>query len=128
MTQFNNKYIICGVWNTVFGYLFGLFVYTELLGRLNFLVLSVGINIVCITMSYLTYKLIVFKTKDNWIREYIKIYLVYGVNAVLGIFGIWILYEKLLIPIWISQALIIFIVTLFSYFANLKFTFHRKRE
>jgi len=126
MTQFNNKYIICGVWNTVFGYLFGLFVYTELLGRLNFLVLSVGINIVCITMSYLTYKLIVFKTKDNWIREYIKIYLVYGVNAVLGIFGIWILYEKLLIPIWISQALIIFIVTLFSYFANLKFTFHRK--
>lgn len=129
MIQFERKtrYIICGVWNTIFGYLFGLIVYTKFLDKINFFLVSIVVNVACITMSYFTYKIFVFNTKGNWYREYLKAYLVYGFNAIIGTFGLWLLYEKLAIPIWISQAILILSLAVFTYLMHLKFTFYQKK-
>jgi len=74
------RYLIVGVWNTLFGYgLFALFTYL-LTGIVPFayMLASVLSNVIAITAAYLGYKWFVFKTKGNYLREYLRCYLVYG--------------------------------------------------
>lgn len=78
------RYLLVGGWNT----LFGMGVYALLFfcfgKHVNYLVLAIPANILAITNAYICYKLIVFKTRGNILREYLKCYLVYGFSALLG--------------------------------------------
>ncbi len=74
------RYLIVGAWNTLFGYgLFVLFTYL-LTGIVPFayMLACVLSNVLAITVAYLGYKVFVFKTKGNYLREYLRCYLVYG--------------------------------------------------
>jgi putative flippase GtrA len=80
------RYLVVGVWNTLFGYgTFALF--TALLmpvlpyGYVVALLLSSLLNI---TVSYLGYKWFVFKTKGNYVREWMRCVAVYSSGIVLG--------------------------------------------
>lgn len=74
------RYIVVGAWNTLFGYL----VYatlTALFTRLTsfypYVFAAVLSNIVNITGSFLGYKWFVFKTKGNYLREWLRAMAVY---------------------------------------------------
>jgi putative flippase GtrA len=86
------RYLCVGVFNTVFGYI----VFAVLLTSLNAVlpprllyltvvlasVLSTPINI---TVAYFGYKFLVFRTKGNFIREWLKCFAVYGVGMIPGL-------------------------------------------
>lgn len=122
------KYLIAGAVNTAFGYFVTLLIYYGLQSFLNLIAIMVLANVVCITFSFVIYKLFVFKTKANWLKEYLRCYLVYGGAAIVGIFGIWILVELLGIPFWIAQALLLSISIVVSYLGHDRFTFRAKKE
>jgi putative flippase GtrA len=77
------RYLLVGAWNTVFG--FGcFFVFTNFLLRivpsqpsLAASVATVVATITNITVSFIGYKLFVFKTKGNFLHEYARSFLVY---------------------------------------------------
>jgi putative flippase GtrA len=74
------RYLIVGVWNTFFGYgLYALFTYL-LTGIVPYayMLASVLSNVIAITVAFLGYKWFVFKTKGNYLREYLRCYVVYG--------------------------------------------------
>jgi putative flippase GtrA len=74
------RYLIVGVGNTLFGYgLFALFTWL-LTGivPMAYMVACVLGNVVAITVAFLGYKWFVFKTKGNYLREYLRCYVVYG--------------------------------------------------
>jgi len=77
-------YVVVGGWNTLFGV--GLYtgVYFLMKDDVNYFVLLILCNIVAITNAYICYKLFVFKTKGNWLREYPRFCGVYGVAMLLG--------------------------------------------
>lgn len=117
------RYLLAGGWNTAFGYAVGVGLYTVLSDRLHVTIIAAVANILAITMSFLTYKLFVFKTKGNWLLEYSRSYLVYGSMALLSIVLLWGLVDYLGINIWYAQALVILLTVGVSYLGHKFFTF-----
>jgi putative flippase GtrA len=74
------RYLIVGVWNTAFGY--GTYAaFTALLARYgkdSYLAAMVLSNIVNITIAFLGYKWFVFKTKGNYLKEWLRCVSVYS--------------------------------------------------
>lgn len=117
------RYLLAGGWNTVFGYGVGVGLYTVLSSQLHVAVIAAIANIFAITMSFLTYKLFVFKTTGNWMLEYGRSYLVYGSMALLSIVLLWALVDYVGIDIWYAQALVIILTVGISYLGHKFFTF-----
>lgn len=118
------RYLYVGTWNTIFGYVTGVLTYKLINDITNVIIVGIVSNIISISMSFLTYKIYVFRTSGNWLREYLKCYLVYGIMALLSIFMLWLFLDLLQINIWISQGLIILATTVISYTSHKKFTFN----
>lgn len=84
------RYLLVGAWNTLFGYacfFFFAHLFLHLLPSMPSLaasvasVVSMAINI---TVSFLGYKLAVFRTKGNFLREYARSFLVYIPSLILN--------------------------------------------
>lgn len=120
------RYLLVGGWNTFFGYLTGVGIFLKLGQHLHIVLIAIIVNVISITMSFVTYKILVFKTRGQWLSEYLKCYLVYGVNALLGIFSLWLFVDQFAVNIWIAQAAIIPLTVIFSYFLHARFTFKRQ--
>src|SRR5208282_768109 len=77
------RYLLVGVWNTVFGYL----VYVTLTWVFSrhvaygYLYAAVLSNIIAITVAFFGYKWFVFKTRGNYLREWLRCFMVYGAAA-----------------------------------------------
>lgn len=117
------RYLFVGGINTVFGYISGIFLYNFLSPVFHIIFIATMINIINISFSFMTYKLVVFKTKSVWWQEYFRSYLVYGVSALINIGLIWILVGVLEIPFWIAQGVLILLTVVFSYLGHSRFTF-----
>ena len=116
-----------GLLNTAFGYFLTIALYHLLIAQLNLIYIGVICNFISITFSFLTNKLFVFKSKANWIVQYLKSYLVYGVVGFASIFILYVLVTEFEWTIWISQAISMFMAAVLSYVGNAFITFkHRK--
>ena len=74
------RYVIVGIWNTAFGY--GTFAaLTALLyryGKNSYLAAMLLSNLLSITVAFLGYKWFVFKTKGNYLKEWVRCLSVYS--------------------------------------------------
>jgi len=98
-----------------------------LIPHLDLIAVTVIANICGITMSFVTYKLLVFCTVGNWLKEYFKSYIVYGGAACFNVFLIWGLSGKLGLSIWLAQGVAIPLGVISSYFGHKKFTYRKSR-
>lgn len=119
------RYLLAGGWNTVFGYCVGILVYYFLHNLLHTLAIVALASILSISMSFLTYKIFVFKTKGNWLSEYVRCYVVYGSIALIGMLLIWVMVDFFMVPFWIAQAQMLVVTVIFSYIAHAGFTFKK---
>src|ERR1700690_1589 len=80
------RYLLVGVWNTLFGY--GIFA-ALVAGldrhlRYGFVLANLLASILTITVAFLAYKRFVFKTKGNYFGEWLRCLAVYSGSVVLG--------------------------------------------
>jgi len=108
------------------GYAIGVGLYKVLESNLSIIWIGIISNILSITVSFLSYKTLVFKTKGMWLTEYIKSYVVYGGIALIGIFFLWFFVDEMKMSIWLAQALVIGLTVIFSYLGHSRFTFRRQ--
>jgi putative flippase GtrA len=120
------RYLLVGGLNTLIGYTIGISTYKAFDNILGIVWIGLISNILSITFSFLSYKILVFRTKGMWVAEYMKSYIVYGGLALIGIFFLWLFVERMRISIWIAQALVIGLTVIVSYLGNSRFTFHRQ--
>lgn len=126
------RYLIVGGFNTVFGY--GCFAGLNYLltGRVPYayMVASIGSSVIAITVAFLGYKWFVFKTKGNYLREYLRTYVVYGSSSILGLLLLPILValvgrflkNQILVP-YVAQAIAIPLVVVSSFIGHKRFSF-----
>ena len=119
------RYLIVGGFNTVFGYFVTVGLYYTLRSHLHIVVIGVIANVVCITVSFMTYKLFVFNSSGSWWREYLRCYIVYGGSALVGIAGLWLLVNVLGVPFWLAQGLLMVISVVISFAGHDRFTFKK---
>ena len=129
------NYLFVGAVNTAFGYgLYALLVYAT---RGRYMAAAVLSQIAGVTFSYLTYKFFVFKTKGDYLREYVKCWSVYGAAAALNVAAlpacVWILNKispeslRVFVP-YLGGLIVTGITVLFSWFGHKKVTFGAKNQ
>lgn len=143
------RYVVVGVWNTALSY--GLFAYFTFLftkrsvhGYLYAYVLA---NVIGITVAFFGYKLIVFRTKGNTLKEFIRCVIVYGTAAIPGLFLLPILKNAIVFATashktlevarytldlhklspYLAQAVITAGTVVYSFFGHRKFSFRAER-
>ena len=117
------NYLLVGAWNTAVGY--GAFVALyHLLGhQVHYLLILVLSNVISITNAYIGYKIFVFKTEGNYLREYTRFYVVYGSAFLLNFALLPLCVEIFRLSPVIAQAGLMFINVVFSYFGHKNFSF-----
>ena len=126
LNQKRIRYLLVGGLNTLVGYSIGIAIYKAFSDSLGILWIGVISNILSITVAFLSYKTLVFKTKGMWLTEYMKSYLVYGGIAVIGIIFLWVFVDKMKISIWLAQALVMGMTVIISYLGHSRLTFRRR--
>lgn len=122
------RFLSAGVINTLFGYFLGLLIYLMLQDYCVVVVIALLANVIAIFFSFLTYKLFVFRTKGNWLKECCKCYISYSVGAVIGSFLISYQVEQILLPFWVAQAISILFTTVLSFIFHNYFTFRTGQD
>jgi len=126
LNQKRIRYLLVGGLNTLVGYSIGIAIYKAFSDSLGILWIGIISNALSITVSFLTYKTLVFRTKGMWLIEYAKAYLVYGGISIVGIFLLWFFVDEMKISIWLAQAMVIGVGIIFSYMGHSRFTFRRR--
>ena len=116
-------YLIVGGWNTLFGIGIYALLYGILHSYVNYLVLAIPANVLAITNAYFSYKFFVFKTRGNYVREYLRCYLVYGGSTMLGLALMYILVSIFGLHPVLAQSLCVIISIVSGYMGHKRFTF-----
>lgn len=118
------KYILVGIFNTIFG--IGLYtVVILLLGESHYLLLGFICNIIAITQAFLFYKLFVFKTKGNYLAEYLRTYITNGTSMFTGLVMMYILVSLLKISAIYANIIVTGITVVINFFMHKGFTFKK---
>jgi len=117
------RFLVVGGWNTVTSYLVFALLYYLFSPYAHYLVILAAATVVNITNAFLCYKFIVFRTRGNYLREYLRFYTVYAVPIGLGLFLMTLAIEVLKMNPYLAQALITLGMTVVSYFGHKHFSF-----
>ncbi len=119
------RFMIVGAWNFAFGY--GVFagLYWALQGTWHDWSITFLAAILGITMSFLTHRIITYRSHGCWWREYVRFYVVYGGQSLLNIFLIWLLVTRMGYNAYIIQFLILSVLTIASYWAHKLYSFRK---
>ncbi|MFH1362091.1 MAG: GtrA family protein [bacterium] len=117
------NYLLVGGWNTVFGFCVFAALYYLFGQKIHYLFLLVISNVISITNAYVGYKIFVFKTRGNYLKEYLRFYVVYGFT-----FGINFVFLPLIVEFFqvnpvMAQAFFIGINVVISYTGHKRFSF-----
>lgn len=122
------RYLLVGALNTAFAYFVSVSLYYTLNRHLHIVAIGAIANVVCITEAFVAYKLFVFRSRGRWLQEYLRCYVVYGGNALIGIAGLWLLVSVIGIPFWIAQAMLMVLGIVISYVGHDRFTFNKAQR
>jgi len=87
------RYLLVGAFNTLFGYsLFAVFNFClQGVGSYSYMVASLLANMIAISAAFLGYKWFVFKTRGNYLREWLRCVAVYSSGMLITLAGLPIL-------------------------------------
>jgi putative flippase GtrA len=129
------RYLIVGAWNTLFGYGVYCGLYYLLALRMESpyaaaMTASALGSVVCITVSFLGHKYFVFRTRGNFIKEYLRAFMVYGTTFLIGLILLPLvmkLLDLLTVPKgvlgYLAGAILTAGTVVVSFFGHKKFTF-----
>ncbi len=126
------RYLLVGAWNTLFGYGSYAF-FTAILSPMipySYIAASVISSLLSISVSYLGYKWFVFKTKGNYLREWVRCVAVYSGGILFGVLTLPVLVTLIRrntrfvtqAP-YIAGALLTVFMVVYSFVGHKKFSF-----
>ncbi|MGA2005577.1 MAG: GtrA family protein [Terriglobales bacterium] len=126
------RYLLVGVWNTLFGY--GTFaLLTAVLTPIvpySYMWASLFSSLLNITVAYLGYKWFVFKTKGNYLHEWLRCVAVYGSGIVIGLIALPVLVTIIRHKTrfvaqapYIAGAILMAVTVVYSFLGHKKFSF-----
>jgi putative flippase GtrA len=120
------RFLVVGGCNTVSGFLVTTLTYY----LLNALLVSPAIfaisTLINVTVSFLTQKLLVFRTKGNWLTEYLRFYVVMAVPVVMSIVVPPILIDGFHMNPYLSMVLVIGAIVVIAYFGHKHVSFRTR--
>ncbi|MDO8916264.1 MAG: GtrA family protein [Coriobacteriia bacterium] len=122
------RFLVVGGWNTLFSYGMLWVLDAFLHARLHYsLILTVN-WIIGVTHNLFTFKLLVFRTRGNWLKEYLRSYVVYAGSFALNLAIVAVIMELWAPRLVIAQLPAIVVVTIISYLGHKHFTYRTTAE
>lgn len=90
---------------------------------LSTFVIVLLVNFFHVTFSFVMRKIFVYKTNDNWIKEYLRCYAFYSVSIVISMLVLLILIDMYGFAFWSAQILSLLVATLFYSLTSRYFAF-----
>jgi len=129
------RYLLVGGFNTVFGYgLFALLNWSFTgLGAYSYMYAAVLSNLIAISVAFLGYKWFVFRTRGNYLIEWLRCLGVYGSSMLIGLAGL-----AILVPIlrrslhrpefasYIAAGIMTVVTVIFSFLGHKNISFRQK--
>jgi len=116
-------YLIVGLWNTIFGFVAFAALYYLFSAYINYIILLLISAVLSVSNAYIGYKIFVFKTKGNYLKEYLRFYAVYGVSIILNVVLLFLTVEFFKINPVIAQAVVMWLTVVISYLGHKHFSF-----
>jgi putative flippase GtrA len=129
------RYVLVGGFNTIFGYsVFALLNWLfRGLGSFSYMYAWAAANVIAITAAFLAYKWFVFRTRGNYLAEWIRCFSVYGSGMLFGAVAlpitVTILRRTMQRPEWapyLAVALLTGVTVILSFFGHRHFSFRRE--
>lgn len=128
------RFILVGVWNTIFGYLVFVLLdtfFTHILSTRYFAYMSAMVlgQIIAVLNAFIFHKFYTFRSQTKgkaMINEFFRFSSTYIFTFVLNLVLLPVFVELLLIPPKIAGACIVILLTIVSYFAHLYYSFKEK--
>lgn len=126
------RFLVVGIWNTIFSVavLWALdhwipYDPSNLIEKQLVLTLNWAISV---THNFFSFKLLVFRTKGNWLKEYVRMYVTYSFTFVVQSVMTQTISQLFGLSLFWANIPTIFVVTVLSYLGHKYFTFRRPDE
>ena len=116
------RFLVTGGWNTLFSYAVFSGWYIFFSEKVHYMAILTVATVFGVTNAYICHKFFVFKTKGNYLREYLRFYAVYSVQIVINYVALPI-FIKLGVSAYLAQGLIIGVTTVGTYLGHKHFSF-----
>jgi putative flippase GtrA len=117
------KYLIVGLFNTIFGFLFGLLSLYIFHIKYGLLITVIFSHIISVSFSFFTFSKFVFLIKKKFLNKFFKFHVTYGILAISSYISLKFLIDFKEYNYEISQALVVMVNILITYFFNTKYNF-----
>jgi putative flippase GtrA len=118
-----SRYLVAGLWNTAFGYGIFAWLIAWRADTVHYLSIAVVSNVLAISNAYAVHKFFVFQSRGNYLREYLRYWLVYGGVAVVGIVALAILVSGLRVNVYVAQAGVVCLQVVLSFMGHQRVSF-----
>lgn len=118
------RFLLVGGWNTLLGFVLFVVLYDLLHDMIHYSIILTISYFLGISQAYLCYKFLVFSTKGNYLKEYLRFYMVYAVAFTINLAMLPLLVEVLKITPIVSQGVIVLITVIISYVGHKNFSFN----
>ena len=120
------RYLLVGIWNSIFPYIVFAFLYFITDKKLNYLIILTLCQVAGLTNAFICYKFFVFKTKGNVLAEYFKFYLIYGFSFLINLSALSFFVGLCDFNPLLSQGVIAIFIIIMTYFAHDRFSFSNR--
>lgn len=131
------RYLLVGAWNTLFAYATYCLLTWLLTGIVPYAYMAAAVlgNFINITVAFLGYKFFVFRTRGNFLREYVRCFTVYGTSSLVNLAllpfvveGIaWLMADERPAP-YIGGALLLGLTIIASFLGHKHYSFRKDPE
>jgi putative flippase GtrA len=126
------RFLVVGVWNTVFAtaalFLCEHYIPHDPNSIIQKQLILTLVWVLGVTQNFFTFKLLVFRTKGNWLQEYLRMYVTYVATFAIQSVLVQVLSARFHLTMFLSNIPVIFIVTIISYLGHKHFTFRHAVE
>jgi putative flippase GtrA len=130
------RFLAVGGFNTLFGYgLFALMNWWLTRVPYGYLLATLLSNLIAITVAFLGYKWFVFRTKGNYLREWVRCVGVYGTTMLINLTGMAVLVpvlrrhmEQPQAASYLAAALVLMVTVPLSFLGQKKISFQAKHQ
>lgn len=117
------RFLVVGGWNTLFSYGMLWILDALLHARLHYTLILTLNWVIGVTHNLFSFKLLVFRTRGNWLKEYLRSYVVYAGSFLLNLAIVAAIMEMWHPKLVIAQLPALFVVTIISYVGHKYFTY-----
>lgn len=122
------RFLVVGGWNTLFSYGMLWLLDSLLRDRMHYTLILTLNWVIGVTHNLFTFKLLVFRTRGNWLKEYLRSYVVYAGAYVANLAIVAVVMEIWHPRLGVAALPAIVVVTIISYVGHKYFTYRTTDE